>query len=187
MNAKPLLDLIARHESDSAAKSQNVATGYDVVVQQAFRVYPPQKPISSMTIGEVLAWQVEAIKRYQKKFLSKNGYSAVGRYQIVLSTLRSLIHSNRNVSDLLDATWRESDIFDEKTQDTLAMQLLRRRGWLSWIANSISNDAFADELSKEWASLPYHNGKSYYAGDAHGNAALVSRLEVMTVLRSIKD
>lgn len=179
LNPKPLLDLIARHESESSAASQGVSSGYDVVVRQAFKIHPPTKPITSMTVGEVLEWQSEAIRLYQTKFASRNGYSAVGRYQIIRSTLLGL----------LDPDWKMSDAFDEETQDLLAMQLLRRRGWSKWAsAKSVEADGvFADSLSREWASLPYNNGKSYYAGDGHGNASLVSREEVLRVLRDIRS
>lgn len=178
LNPKPLLDLIARHESESAAASQGVSSGYDVVVHQAFKVYPPAKPITSMTIDEVLGWQSEAIRRYQTRFMSRQGYSAVGRYQIIRSTLLGL----------LDPDWKMSDLFDVETQDLLAMQLLRRRGWSKWASGrSVEADnAFADELSREWASLPYRTGRSYYAGDEHGNASLVSREEVLSVLLAIR-
>lgn len=179
LNPKPLLDLIARHESESAAASQGVSSGYDVVVHQAFKVHPPAKPITSMTIGEVLEWQSEAIRIYQIRFASRNGYSAVGRYQIIRSTLLGL----------LDPDWKMSDQFDSETQDLLAMQLLRRRGWSKWASakSAEADGTFADSLSREWASLPYNNGKSYYAGDGHGNASLVSREEVLRVLRDIRS
>lgn len=177
LNPQPLLDLIARHESESSAKVQGVASGYDVVVQQAFRVFPPTKPLTTMTVAEVLAWQAEAIRRHQQRFLTKTGYSAAGRYQIIRRTLQSLI----------DSDWKMTDLFDAETQDLLALQLLRRRGWDAWMAGRMSDDRFADELSKEWASLPFNTGRSYYAGDAHGNRSLVSRPEVMRVLQSIRD
>ena len=179
LNPKPMLDLIARHESESSAASQGVSSGYDVVVRQAFKIHPPTKPITSMTVGEVLEWQSEAIRIYQTRFASRNGYSAVGRYQIIRSTLLGL----------LDPDWKMSDQFDSETQDLLAMQLLRRRGWSKWAsAKSVEADgAFADSLSREWASLPYNNGKSYYAGDGHGNTSLVSREEVLRVLRDIRS
>ncbi len=178
LNPKPLLDLIARHESESSASSQGVSSGYDVVVHQAFKVHPPAKPITSMTIDEVLSWQSEAIKLYQTRFMSRQGYSAAGRYQIIRSTLLGL----------LDPDWKMSDLFDAETQDLLAMQLLRRRGWSKWASNrSVEADnVFADSLSREWASLPYNNGRSYYAGDDHGNVSLVTRDEVLRVLRDIR-
>ncbi len=176
MSPKLILDLIARHESESSIGAQNAASAYDVVVGQAFKFTPPTKPISTMTINEVFNWQVNAIKVYRRKMRSKIGYSAVGRYQIVYYTLRDLVDS-----DDLDR------IFDKETQDELAFTLLKQRGWTEWARGKISDDRFADALSQEWASLPYNTGSSYYAGDKHGNRSLVSRDEVMQVLSNIRN
>lgn len=174
--SKPLLDLIAKHESEGAMAMQGVKSGYDVVVQQAFEITPPIKPISTMTVNEVLDWQVKAIRAYKQKTHSKQGYSAVGRYQIVYRTLQDLIGLN----DL-------GRVFDRETQDELAFVLIKRRGWVSWKAGKISDSRFADALSQEWASLPYNTGNSYYAGDSHGNRALIGRDEVIRVLSKIRN
>ena len=177
MQAKPILDLIARHESESAAKAQGVASGYDVVVWQAFKIYPPPRPLTSMTVAEVLDWQAEAIRRYRQRFLSKSGYSAAGRYQIVRATLQSII----------DDDWKMADLFDPSTQDLCAMVLLRRRcAYDAWLGGRRTHEQFADALSMVWASLPYRTGRSYYDGDKHGNRALVSREEVLRVLRGVR-
>jgi hypothetical protein len=174
---RPLLDLIARHESESAAAAQGVGSGYEVVVWQAFRVYPPSPPLTSMTVAQVLEWQAEAIRRYRQRMQSRAGYSAAGRYQIIRSTLQGLV----------DSDWKMTDLFDRDTQDLLALNLLRRRGWDRWIAGRLADAAFADALSMEWASLPFRTGRSYYDGDLHGNRSLVSRQELMTVLQRIKQ
>jgi hypothetical protein len=175
-NAKPLLDLIAKHESESSAALQGVASGYDVVVRQAFKVYPPLKPLTSMTVAEVLEWQGKAITFYRQFMHSRTGYSAAGRYQIVRATLQSLI----------DSDWKMSDLFSAETQDLLALNLLRRRGWDRWQGGRLTDAAFADALSMEWASLPYRTNRSYYDSDGHGNRSLVARDEVMAVLQRIK-
>lgn len=131
-----------------------------------------------MSVAEVLDWQAEAIRRYRQKFLSATGYSAAGRYQIIRSTLQSLI----------DDDWKMSDLFDPATQDLCAMLLLRRRcGYDSWLARRIGDEQFADSLSMVWASLPYRTGRSYYDGDRHGNRSLVSRDEMLSVLRKVRD
>lgn len=175
---KPLLDLIARHESESAAEAQGVESGYDVVVWQAFKVYPPLKPLTTLTVAEVLDWQDEAIRQYKEKHNSRIGYSAVGRYQIINSTLQGLI----------DSWWKMSDVFDASTQDMLGLQLLRRRGLDKWLVGRMhgGDESFADALSMEWASLPYRTGRSYYDKDVHGNKALVSRQELIYVLQKVK-
>jgi hypothetical protein len=176
MNPKPLLDLIARHESESSVARQGVDSSYDVVVNQAFKVYPPERPITTMTVEEVLRWQNEAIRRYKQRFISAQGYSAAGRYQIIRSTLL----------DLIDSHWKLKDLFDAGTQDLLGALLLEKRGFKVWTAGKMSDSKFADSLSQEWASLPFNTGYSYYAGDRHGNKALVSREEMMDTLRDIK-
>ena len=65
--------------------------------------------------------------------------------------------------------------------------LLYRRGWDKWVTGELSTIAFADNLSKEWASLPYHTDRSYYDKDVHGNRSLVSRKEIMQVLTKIRE
>ena len=175
---RPLLDLIARHESESAASAQDVASGYDVVVWQAFHVLRPERPLSCMTVGEVLAWQLRAIREYRAQRKARTGYSAAGRYQIIRSTLQGLVDAGAT---------RLDETFGADTQDALGFALLRRRGFMRWLAGRMTDDRFADSLSKEWASLPYKTGRSAYDRDGHGNRSLVSREEVMAVLKAIKD
>ena len=175
---RPLLDLIARHESESAAAAQGVASGYDVVVWQAFQVCRPIQPLTSLTVAGVLAWQLRAIREYRAQRKARTGYSAAGRYQIIRGTLQSLVDSGAT---------RLDEKFDADTQDGVAFALLRRRGFMRWLGGRMTDDRFADALSHEWASLPFATGRSFYAGDAHGNRALVSRDEVMAVLNSIKE
>lgn len=171
MNPMPLLDLIAKHESESAVAEQGVSSSYDVVVWQAFKVYPPAKPITTMTVSAILNWQRGVIAETKQVYGS--GYSAVGRYQVIKKTLQNLGVNNNAV-------------FDKETQDVIGVMLLRRRGWDKWVEGKLSTAAFADNLSKEWASLPYHTDRSYYDKDVHGNRSLVLREEVMQVLNKIR-
>jgi hypothetical protein len=57
--------------------------------------------------------------------------------------------------------------------------LLKRRGLERYQAGKLSKDQFADNLSKEWASLPYNTGQSYYAG-VGSNKSSGSRNDFMT-------
>ena len=133
---------------------------------------PTNKKIkfTEMTIAEVLDWQ--------KKFISKGSpSSAVGRYQIINTTLSGLVTALS-----IDLSQR----FDEKMQDKLAIALLERRGGEQYINNELSDKDFAANLAKEWAGLPKvigtHPERSYYAGDGLN----ASRVKIDTVLSAIK-
>lgn len=128
---------------------------------------------TSMTVNEVLAWQ--------KQFVEQ-GYpsSAVGRYQIIDSTLRGLVRELK-----IDENMK----FDEALQDRLAIALLERRGIREYADNKISREEFAHRLSKEWAALPKAIGenpeRSYYAADGL-NKAQLSIDEVYTSIATVR-
>lgn len=121
--------------------------------------------LTNMTIAEVLAYQ---------KTMKAQGHesTAVGKYQIIQGTLRGLVNSGYAKLD---------DKFDARTQDNLAEGLLKQRGLDSFLSGKMSTDQFADNLSKEWASLPYHTGASFYAG-VGSNRSLGSRQEFTGIL-----
>jgi hypothetical protein len=108
---------------------------------------PPPKPLTTMTISEVLAWQ-ERIDRTSKS-------EAAGRYQIMEDTLRDYLVPT------LGLTGRE--VFNAKTQDQLAYALMLRREWNPKGRNYIE---MANQLAREWAALPLvsgpNRGKSFH-------------------------
>jgi muramidase (phage lysozyme) len=129
-----LLDYIGKHESGG---------NYNVLV--GGKTNPD---LSNMTIGEVM--------QFQKK-MKEDGHesTAVGKYQIINSTLGGLVKAGfANIDDKFDAS----------TQDKLAVGLLKQRGLDNYMSGKLDANTFADKLSMEWASLPYHTGSSYYAG-----------------------
>ncbi len=125
---------------------------------------------TSMSIGDVLQWQKDFVQQ-------GNASSAVGRYQIIDSTLAGLI-KQRGID-----TGKK---FDQATQDMLAIALLERRGSEKYINNEISREQFAANLAMEWAALPKvigeSPGDSYYAGDGLNKA----RVETGAVLAAIE-
>lgn len=162
--AKPILDVIRRHESDGAAERQGVASGYDVVWGRIKSEDRPPQPLCTMTVEDVLDWQDGIDPEYRSE--------AAGAYQIMEDTLRGLVDNGQVDSNAL---------FDEHTQDKAALELLDRRGWASCEAGIISPDYFCDRLAREWASLPLQKrqkgafrtverGQSYYTGDALNTA-----------------
>lgn len=164
MNVKPLLDFIAGPESGG---------DYGVVWGRIKPADRPKRPLVSMTIAEVLAWQESIDARYQSE--------AAGRYQIMEDTLRPLPAA---------AGLKMYDLFNEANQDALATVLLRRRGLDKFLSGQISAEEFANNLAREWASLPVVTGpkagRSFYAGDGL-NKSHVSVEEFLAAVRAVKD
>jgi len=118
----------------------------------------PERPITTMTVSEVLAWQDRSVSAGSRS-------SAAGRYQIIRKTLRSLVRQH-SVS--------MGEHFDADAQDRCGMALLERRGYSAYMAGRISAETFGNRLAQEWAGLPVITGpkagRSYYGGDGLNNA-----------------
>lgn len=158
MNLRPLLTLIGSVEAPR---------GYDQVF--AGSKLPPPHPITGMSIRSLREWQDASVK-------AGSVSSAAGRYQIIRKTVDSLLEQG---------VVKPYDKFDEPTQDRMAVALLKRRGLDDWAKGRISDGAFANNLAREWASLPMPNGASYYAKDGL-NKALVSRERVLRALETVR-
>lgn len=166
--AKALLDYLSIPESRG---------NYEV--WSSFKHTNLPKPLTKSTIAEVL--------EYQRNWKSVGGISsAAGRYQIIRKTLQMLV-------SLLGLTGDE--LFDAPMQDRLGYQLLKIRGYDAWISENMSDTVFANQLAREWASLPVVTrqknykgvlisaGQSYYAGDglnSHG-------VRASAFLQALKD
>ncbi len=122
------------------------------------RVY---KPLTTMTAAEVLAWQDDIDRYYPSE--------AAGAYQFLEDTLREFLRG------------RGDHVFDRKFQDSLALELMRRRGLGRLVRGQIDVCTFCNNLAMEWASLPVVTdtagssrnvkaGQSYYAGDGLNRA-----------------
>lgn len=113
--------------------------------------------LTGMTLDEVLGYQGQVVAQGSPS-------SAVGKYQIIRSTLEGL-------KTELGLTGAEP--FDETLQDTLAMQLLKRRGVEQFLSGGMSAEDFQFNLSQEWAALPKDkSGLSFYDGDGLNRATL---------------
>lgn len=113
----------------------------------------PAVSFTDMSIAQVLQWQAEYVRQ-------GNPSNAVGRYQIISTTLAGLVRQLH-----LDTNQK----FDPHMQDTLAMTLLERRGANEYVNKELTRDQFAANLAKEWAALPRIIGdnpsSSFYASD----------------------
>jgi muramidase (phage lysozyme) len=161
--AQALLDFIGSIEAPH---------GYDTVYGNHQAQLP--KPLTSMTIDEVIAAGLSWSKRF--------GSSAAGKLQFMRATLQRL----KKVLNLTGA-----ELLDAGMQDALGYQLLKERGYAGFVAGQITRTAFGKALAQEWASFPVlaetkgarrtvARGQSYYAGDGL-NKSLVTpeRVEAM--------
>ena len=121
---------------------------------------PPPRPLTDMTINEVLAWQRQAVR-------AGSFSAAAGKFQIITKTLEGL-------RDELGLTGNEK--FDEPMQDRMGFQLLRRRGWDRYASGQMTEAQFANSLAAEWAILPLVSGpkagRSVYQGDGVNRAGV---------------
>lgn len=158
---KPLLNVIAEVESKD---------NYNAYFGNAHNT---SIEFTKMSVAEVMQWQREQVA-------AGSPSSAVGRYQIIDTTLKGLVEQMGITPDTL---------FDEKTQDKMAIALLERRGSVSYVNNKLSPDDFAANLAMEWASLPKVVGQnpdsSYYAGDGL-NKSLVAKEKVLSAIAAIE-
>lgn len=159
-NIAPVLDLIGHTEGTDRGASYNETLGYG-----AYTGGPVN--LTSMTLDEVDQLQGQMLRHPNNSWNS----SAVGRYQIVRTTLRGL-------KKQLGLSGKEK--FTPELQDRLAEQLLKNRGYDDWKSGKISDTRFINNLAKEWASLPTATGRGAYAGQ--GVRARPS--QVLTALRS---
>lgn len=146
-----LLDYIGKKESNG---NYNILVGGKT-----------EPGLTNLTVAQVLDYQ---------KGMKARGHesTAVGKYQIIRGTLEGLVKAGYASMD---------DLFSPKTQDRLAMGLLKIRGMDSFLSGKITKEQFADNLSKEWASLPYKTGASYYAG-VGSNKSSGSREEFVSII-----
>lgn len=79
----------------------------------------PPKPISQMTITELLDWQTQMLRNPNNKWDS----SAAGAFQIVSTNIRAALKEGR---------LKPTDVFDQKTQEKLAAHLWAHGGSRHW-------------------------------------------------------
>lgn len=127
---------------------------------------PPPRPLTRMTIGEVLAWQAD-VRR------AGAASTAAGGYQLIRATLERLVQAHG-----ID----RGALFDAPMQDRLARLLVAECGDPG---PPLRHPRFADCLAGIWAALPLATGpakgRSAYEGVA-GNRALTDPDTVLAVL-----
>lgn len=139
-----ILNLLGRTEGTDRGRGYNETLGYGAFTGG-------DVDLTNMTLNDVDAIQTDMLRHPNNSFNS----SAVGRYQIVRTTLRSLKKELGLTGD---------EVFTPELQDRLAEALLERRGLSKYRAGELSADQFINNLAREWASLPTTSGRGAYAG-----------------------
>ena len=109
----------------------------------------------NMSLAQIDALQTKMLNHPANKWNS----SALGRYQIVRTTLRKL----RAGTSL-------NTKFSVELQDLFALKLLVGRGLVRWLESRMTTSFFIDQLAKEWASIPNSKGNGHYSGQRVGTS-----------------
>jgi muramidase (phage lysozyme) len=158
----PLLNTIAKGESNGNYNAYFGNANNSTVI------------FTEMTVDDVLKWQEDFVKQ-------GHASSAVGKYQIINTTLKGLVRQMD-----IDTSAR----FDEAMQDRMAVALLERRGSEDYVNKKLTREQFAANLAKEWAALPRvigaHPEQSYYAGDGL-NKVQISIEDIFKALAALES
>lgn len=153
---RPLLDLIGKSEGTDRKRKYNETLAYGALTGG-------DVDLVSMTLDQVDALQGRMLAHPANKWDS----SALGRYQIVRTTMRS-IRKTLNLDGRL--------LYDAAMQDRMACFLLGQRGIDKWLAGRMKRDTLLHQLAQEWASLPKPDGAGAYKNQrAHVTVAEVDR------------
>jgi muramidase (phage lysozyme) len=130
-----LLNLIGHSEGTDRGR------GYNETLANGLLTGGPVN-LTDMSISQVYDLQHEMLNNPNNRWNS----SAIGRYQIVGSTLRNIVTQLGLNPDTTK--------FDAQTQDLIAGQIIKNAGYDEWRAGKMSDARFQRNLSGQWASLP---------------------------------
>lgn len=165
---RPLLDLIGITEGTDRRRDGQPARGYNETLAYG-ALTDGDVNLTSMTLSQIDALQTKMLQHPANKWNS----SAIGRYQIIRTTLRAM----RKTLGLAG-----SELFDADMQDRLACFLFGQRGIDKYLSGRLSEDTLLLNLAKEWASLPTPEGKGYYGGQR----AAVKPEQVRMILNEVR-
>lgn len=159
---RPFLELVGAIEAPR---------GYDSVT--GFAPTKPDRPITEMTIAEVMSWQ----RRIRDAGATS---TAVGRFQFMHDTLAFLTRAYEVPHDT---------VLDRRTQDYLARVLLHRCGFYD---PDLPVPELGDCLAGTWAALPMlseeRRGLSRYKGRANNHARTSPEVvEAVLAVRFVPD
>ena len=158
---KPLADLLATGEGHYNSINRGWAGDTPGGARSVFG-----RDLTTFTVGEVISLQ------------RRGRIYAAGRYQFIPVTLRYAVNSS---------AVNTTQLFSQEVQDRLMAALIayKRPIVITYLQGNHNNlSRVLDALAREWASVEYRSGRSYYSRG--GNRAKISRAQVAEVLKSIK-
>ena len=158
---KPLADLLATGEGHYNSVNRGWAGDTPGGARSVFG-----RDLTTFTVGEIISLQ------------RRGRIFAVGRYQFIPVTLRYAVNSS---------AVNTTQLFSEEVQDRLMAALIvyKRPMIITYLQGNHDNlSRVLDDLAREWASVEYRYGRSYYSRG--GNRAKISRAQAAEVLKSIK-
>lgn len=127
----------------------------------------PSRPITEMTIEEVLLFQDRMVAAGSRS-------SAIGNYQFIRTTLR-------DTAKLAGISLSER--FDRYTQDRLARNVLQRCGLYR---HDIEENTIANCLARSWAAIPMASGEMAGRSRYEGIAGNKHRTRVAVIMGTIR-
>lgn len=168
---RPMLDLIGYTEGTDEGDGYNETLAYGKMLDGVKTKGKGRDVVlTTMSLADIDKLQSAMLKDPDN---ARWNSSAIGRYQIVRTTLREIKRT---------LALEPSVKFDEETQDRMACYLLGVRGIDKYLAGRLKEDTLINNLAKEWASLPTTSGKGHYGGQH----ARVNVARVRTALDEIK-
>jgi len=159
---RPMLDLLGQSEGTDKGRGYNETLGYGAYTGG-------NKNLVEMTFAQIDRLQTQMLANPENEMNS----SALGRYQIVRTTLREIV-DKKNISG--------NRLFNERMQDEAACFLLGKRGIDKWLKDELPLDNLLVALAQEWASLPTPAGRGYY----DNQRAAVSVQKVIDTLMAVR-
>lgn len=160
-----LADLIGSVESDTVGgyNAANAGRAMDLGTNGIINI--TGKSCEEITLREIMALQRRGV------------LYAVGRYQIIPSTLKAAVKWAK-VSD--------TEYFSPETQNKLLLALLQHKRPKVWqyIQTGKNLEGAVNDLAKEWAGIPTTSGRSFYG---YGNRAHTTVARVLTVLKQVRS
>jgi muramidase (phage lysozyme) len=179
-----LRELIAKGEgtTDRRAKKSGYESGYDVPLEYGAYNKPTEKPLSKMTLAEVRELQSEMLNNPRNTQKS----SAVGRYQIVRTTLFGPKgnHTPKFPKGGLVGLMKlkDTDVFSPELQDRMANYLITNEAhYNDFKKGLISTEDFQKGLASQWDS--FEDPDTHMTGSRHDPT--IKSPEIQSVISNI--